>query len=60
MATYTITFRTSTSDGTEITGEFPELQSQLAEAGYEGPSIRVTSDNGETRGWVSAEGWRAE
>lgn len=43
-----------------LMGDLPALQQALAEVGYTGPSIRVTSDNGETRGWVSADNWRAE
>lgn len=60
METYTITCQDS--DGNEQTidgGSLESLRDQLAAAGYEGGSIRVTDDPGFTVGWVSAETWSA-
>lgn len=54
-----VTYKNESGD--EITVSAADLEGlakELAEAGYDGPSIRVYKDNGETRGWVSANEYR--
>lgn len=51
------------NDGNQIetyAESLPDLQSELADEGYEGPrlrAVRVADDHSFTVGWVSATGW---
>lgn len=56
---YTVSVTDGLGETTELTGDLPALSAALSAASYAGPSVRVASDNGETRGWVSAGTWRA-
>lgn len=57
---YTVSVTDGLGETTELTGDLPALSAALSAAGYAGPSIRVLADNGEIRGWVSADTWRAD
>ena len=43
----------------DVSGDSPEeICKALADLGYDGPSVRLSLENGETRAWASASDWK--